>query len=324
MKLNIGLIFCVVGGATLAIPNMTRRGILFGLAVPPGFRQGTCGRRSVAEFRLLVGIALIAVVSALFLAPVALLQPVSATGPLLILLAGAIAFVREHRKIAPFAVEPLRQREADLSRAPEKLPWFTWLAPGPFAILSAAAVFLQLNWDRIPAVFPVHWGLDGQPNRWGHRDVHGIYGPLLFGAELCAWMLAMGLATWFGARRSRFRLVTLASVIGLVYMLALLFTAISVSSFLHIPLWLIAFGPIIFIVPSIVAMARAVAEPGEKVESTPNECWKAGMIYYNPNDAALFVERRAGLGYTFNFGNRWSWILLVSLGFIIGTAPLLM
>lgn len=324
MKLNIGVIFCVVGVATLAIPNMTRRGILFGLSVPPGFRESTHGRRSVAEFRLLVGVALIAVLSALFVAPVKLLQPVSAAGPLLILLAGAAAFVREHRKIAPFAAEPLRQREADLSRAPEKLPWFIWLAPGPFAILSATAVFLQLNWNRIPAVFPAHWGIDGQPDRWNHRNVHGVYGPLLFGAELCTWMLAMGLATWFGARRSRFRLVTFAAVIGFVYMLALLFTAISVASFLHIPFWLIAFGPIIFIVLSIVAMARAVAEPGEKVEATPNECWKAGMIYYNPNDAALFVERRAGLGYTFNFGNRWSWILVAGLVLIIGTAPLIM
>jgi uncharacterized membrane protein len=47
------------------------------------------------------------------------------------------------------------------------------------------------------------------------------------------------------------------------------------------------------------------------------------MIYYNPNDVALFVERRAGLGHMFNFGHRWSWILVVSLGLIIGAAPLL-
>ena len=88
-------------------------------------------------------------------------------------------------------------------------------------------------------------------------------------------------------------------------------------------MWLIVLGPIIFIVPSFAAMAHAVAEPGEKIEPTPNECWKAGMIYYNPNDSALFVERRAGLGYTFNFGNRWSWVLSLGLLLIVGTAPLL-
>ena len=31
---------------------------------------------------------------------------------------------------------------------------------------------------------------------------------------------------------------------------------------------------------------------------------------YNPRDPALFVEKRTGLGLTFNFGNRMSWIVL--------------
>jgi uncharacterized membrane protein len=30
---------------------------------------------------------------------------------------------------------------------------------------------------------------------------------------------------------------------------------------------------------------------------------------YNPRDPALFVEKRIGLGLTFNFGNRMSWIV---------------
>jgi uncharacterized membrane protein len=71
-------------------------------------------------------------------------------------------------------------------------------------------------------------------------------------------------------------------------------------------------------------MARAIAEPGYALDPTPNGCWKAGMIYYNPNDLALFVEKRAGLGYTFNFGNRWSWVLALGLVLVVGTALLLL
>lgn len=44
------------------------------------------------------------------------------------------------------------------------------------------------------------------------------------------------------------------------------------------------------------------------------------MIYFNPNDAVLFVEKRDGVGYTFNFANRWSWVLLASLAFVIASA----
>jgi uncharacterized membrane protein len=29
------------------------------------------------------------------------------------------------------------------------------------------------------------------------------------------------------------------------------------------------------------------------------------MIYHNPNDPALLVEKRMGIGWTFNFANKW-------------------
>jgi uncharacterized membrane protein len=59
------------------------------------------------------------------------------------------------------------------------------------------------------------------------------------------------------------------------------------------------------------------------VDPTPNECWKGGMIYYNPNDAALFVARRDSVGFTFNMANPWSWVMfgsipaLFAIGFLV-------
>ena len=34
-----------------------------------------------------------------------------------------------------------------------------------------------------------------------------------------------------------------------------------------------------------------------------------------------FVEKRKGLGYTFNFANRWSWVLLLGPALMIASAP---
>lgn len=48
--------------------------------------------------------------------------------------------------------------------------------------------------------------------------------------------------------------------------------------------------------------------------------WK-GFLYVNPADPALFVRKRWGFGYTVNFGNRWSWVLLVAV-FALALAPL--
>jgi len=75
------------------------------------------------------------------------------------------------------------------------------------------------------------------------------------------------------------------------------------------------------LVPLLIVMARKMTDPRDPVDATPNECWKGGIFYYNPNDAVLFVEKRDGLGYTFNFANRWAWVLLAGLMMVVASAP---
>lgn len=44
MKLLLMFDYLFVGAAVFAIPNLTRRGALFGLAIPPNFRDSEPGR----------------------------------------------------------------------------------------------------------------------------------------------------------------------------------------------------------------------------------------------------------------------------------------
>lgn len=41
--------------------------------------------------------------------------------------------------------------------------------------------------------------------------------------------------------------------------------------------------------------------------------WKAGMFYFNRSDPSILVGRRFGIGWTLNFGNPRSWILIAAL-----------
>jgi len=51
-------------------------------------------------------------------------------------------------------------------------------------------------------------------------------------------------------------------------------------------------------------------------DSTPDRCWKKdGNYYVNRADPALFVEKRVGIGYTPNYGNPWSWVVLIIVTF---------
>jgi len=96
-----------------------------------------------------------------------------------------------------------------------------------------------------------------------------------------------------------------------------LFALGSLQGPLGIPLWVTIVASAVILVGVVIVLASKLAEPQDLIDPTPNECWRAAIFYYNPNDAVLFVERRDGLGYTFNLANPWSWVLLLSLACVI-------
>jgi uncharacterized membrane protein len=57
-------------------------------------------------------------------------------------------------------------------------------------------------------------------------------------------------------------------------------------------------------------------------ERPPDDAW-SGIFYSNHDDPAVFVPKRYGIGYTLNFGNPWSWFVLVLI-FAAVAAPLLL
>ena len=72
---------------------------------------------------------------------------------------------------------------------------------------------------------------------------------------------------------------------------------------------------VVSILPFTWQLVRVVRERDSGSDGTPDACWKLGLIYYNPEDSALMVEKRFGIGYTVNFGNRTLW-------WIVGVAAL--
>jgi uncharacterized membrane protein len=297
----------------LSMPHMTRKEILFGVVVPIDFRSSPEGRRALQLFRSVVmipamaGLVAIALWSHEFI-PVLLLAPMTTV------VAGLIAFIWQNQKLKAFAVQPSPVRELELSAEPERLPWFTWLGLVPLLLLVAAALYLHANWDSVPSRFPVHWGLDGQPNRWADRSIRGVYAPLLFATELVVWFFGLALAIWYGARQSEpLRKPIMGFLVAVQWALALIMAGVSLGPLIRLPVAAIALsGMAIILVPGIY-LARKSRDPRAPVDPTPNECWKGGMIYYNPNDAALFVARRDSVGFTSNMGNPWSWVMLGSL-----------
>ena len=78
------------------------------------------------------------------------------------------------------------------------------------------------------------------------------------------------------------------------------------------PVWIIL-APILLI-GAVTAFMALFAPKGEP---PPDDAWD-GVFYSNRDDRALLVPKRVGIGYTLNFGNPWSWVVLVVI--LLGAA----
>ncbi len=307
----------------LALPHVSRPDLLFGLPMPKGFRSTAAGRSAIRWYRLVIGIpAALSLLATLFLP-----NPTFAGAAVLALLVlGLAAFVAQNRRLKPFAIQSPLVRQTTLG-PPEPLPWFTCLGILPLMLLAGAAMYLHSQWRQIPARFPVHFGFDGIPNRWVDRTVRGVYGPLLLGEELAVFVFGMALAGWYGSRRSEsMRKPMLVVMIAVEWMIALLFGAIPLrlAGSVAIPISALTLGPLVLLIPAMAYAIRESNQPRDSLDPTPNECWKGGIVYYNPNDAALFVQRRVGIGFTINLANPWSWVFSGGLLLVAASGPFLL
>ena len=218
--------------------------------------------------------------------------PVLVLALLATVVVGMTAFVWLNGKLKAFAVQPQPIRALELSAESERLPWFTWLGLIPLLLLMAAGLYLHANWDSIPSRFPVHWGLDGNPNRWADRSFRGVYGPLIFGTELVVWLLAFALAIWYGSRQSEpLRKPTVGLLVAVEWALALTMAGVSMGPLMHLPVALIALGGVPIILVAVIYLTKKSKDPRVPVDPTPNECWKGGMTTTTPTTRPCLWRR---------------------------------
>jgi uncharacterized membrane protein len=192
-------------------------------------------------------------------------------------------------------------REASLESGPrEHLPLAAQL--GPFAVLAAGAIWLASSWARLPARIPIHWNWRGQPDGWVARSPAGAALPLLLGAAVCGLLIAMQLGIRRGAPRSAMRAPILKLLLGGEYFVALVCCgALGVSVSAGRLLWPMLAITFAGVVALLAFTARAVRNVARDPQRNP-AAWR-GLFYVDRDDPALFVPKKYGVGYTFNFGH---------------------
>jgi uncharacterized membrane protein len=307
------------------IPGLTRPDLFFAVTVAREFRRTSDARRILRRYRAIVwSFTLVASV-------LELVAGMAVAAVLLQLLGFLWALVGGHRAARTYAATPSSILEVDLAMPQERLPGGPIVALLPVLFLGALGLWVGFHWDRLPREFPVHWGMHGA-DRWVTTSPVAVFGFLAAHAFACLLLIgiAWGLLYWSrristtgaGAaseRRFRRRLVQLLIVSAYFLVCPAWFGLFHAASAV-INVWGLALATVVaaFTVSlmhggqggSRTAVIAGATPVGDR---TPDACWRWGLFYVNPADPSILIEKRFGVGYTLNFGNRWTWVVLALL-----------
>jgi uncharacterized membrane protein len=308
-------------------PLLTRRGIFFSATVDPAFPQSSDGRRLLGAYRLQAALWTIAAVGFALLLSSVNLAVMLLLSLLLLIMGSTFSYWLKFREVHEHFGKSARDvRYAELTPPPQQQTFSLSLCAPPFVWLAGVAFYLQSHWYQLPERFPVHWGVDGQPNGWATRSFQGVYGPLLLAAFMDVFFLGLALAMLRLSRNTAMRHVTVTMTLLIMYPVSFAFGMVGLLPLTTFPMWLIPAVVLGFVAVLIIWAAvkvRSPAAPDVIPEPQSDSYWKAGMFYYNPDDPAIFVSKRVGIGYTMNFANRMSWFVLAGI-LLIALLPALL
>ncbi|GCE25568.1 membrane protein [Dictyobacter alpinus] len=235
---------------------------------------------------------------------------------------------------------------ADIStnQTPYHIP-FLWYVPA-LAIIVAMVVIALVRYPVLPAQIPTHFGADGQPNQWTDKLVALWTLPL---PAIFTTALLLGLARYIPTARQqvdpanpeadvayqhelRHRtsqiLLVLATVTNLVFLAVslLIFGAIPESNANAVLIGIVTIL-LLVIIGTLVYLTRTIIQRNQhqyQAQNNPkfvarddDRYWIGGMFYYNPDDPALWIDKRIGIGWTVNMANPWGKTFIIAIIAII-------
>jgi len=301
------------------MPRLTRPDLYFAVTVPPGFRDGPNGRVILGRYRMELILFSVLAFTVFVAGTVLIGIGFASAGPMIQIVAGFIAFYRARNRVLPHATQPTMIREAELHLDKRTSPGGWIAAAGPFVLVAVCAGYLWIH---------------------GSTPVHGlIVYVLVMTANLTGLtVLLYGLGHWVRpvysggperARERQFRRTVAAIVLGAEYYMVIQASWLSLVPRHHdliglglLPLVLVLVLVVILVLARLgqggsrLAAAEKSASTASAVvvgDRTPDRYWKLGVFYFNPDDSAIIVEKRFGLGYSLNFARPTTWGIMALL-----------
>ncbi len=217
-------------------------------------------------------------------------------------------------------------------------PW--WFLAYVLIILATIGIGFIL-YDKIPNQIPMNYNLHGEVTNWAQKS----YRVLFFIPSVQIFMLCiMAFVYWIIGKSKqqidathpeesikqntifRYRWSAFTVFMGLLLIIMFGFMQLTMIGMIQ-NLWFVTIIPtiitFIIIIAAIVLsvttgqggsrLSRKNHPSGDIINHDDDKYWKLGMFYYNPDDPAVFVEKRFGVGWTNNFARPLSWIFFIGL-----------
>lgn len=207
------------------------------------------------------------------------------------------------------------------------MPFFSAHDLAALVGLGAALAFIHRWQPWLPERVPTHWNAAGRVDDWTPRG-HLFWAPLLMAGGVWVLLAFAGRKLGGGdARQQRgaralrdFRgwvCCGLALMVGYVAPMA----AVRGTRAVWVGLGLLAGCLAVGFVPLLRATRAAPPIAGA---SAADYRW-GGLLYWNPRDPRVWVEKRIGLGWTLNFARPLAWgmlalLLLPAVGALVAVA----
>ncbi|QAA34440.1 DUF1648 domain-containing protein [Clostridium manihotivorum] len=216
----------------------------------------------------------------------------------------------------------------------------------PMIIAIINLVLPIMNYDKLPGKIGVHFNLYGVADRFAEKSIGTLVTNgameiiLVFILAFANYSIAISKNKIDASKPSnsanqlyKFKKFNSIMIYSLAVVITFFITFFNLSSLNIISVNLRAAAPIIITVFLIITilptvLSLMIGQGGSNLKETVNEetdnsvtnvdddeYWKLGSIYYNPNDPSVFVEKRFGIGWTLNFGNKTA--LAITIGFVI-------
>jgi uncharacterized membrane protein len=186
-------------------------------------------------------------------------------------------------------------------------------AAGPFLILAAGVLWLRAHWEELPDRLPIHWNARFQADGFAPRTPVAAALPLLIGLVVCLMLLAFQAGLKRSTPAGPLRAFTIKTLLIGEYFSALVCCGVLLASAtngrLLKPVLVFSLAGLLALVTFVWTRARSI--PREPARNP--SAWRGGLFYVDREDPALFVPKRYGLGYTFNYGHPAALPLTIAL-----------